>query len=130
MLSIALAKTCVCVCVSRNDPQAVIPEDPDPRGVPSTVTFSPNAGHVAVCFSSGSLVVYELPYPERHNDRPMSPADTAAAAAILAAQPPGELTLVLHMPVATIRREFAGWVGIFIYLHILKSVFFYLIRLI
>ncbi|MEW5299926.1 MAG: hypothetical protein WDW36_002896 [Sanguina aurantia] len=95
-------------CAMRTVASAVIPEDPDPRGVPSTVTFSPNAGHVAVCFSSGSLVVYELPYPERYTGRPMSAGTAAADAAALAAQPPGELTLVLHMPVATIRQVLIG----------------------
>lgn len=44
--------------------QVELPNDPDGDGhYPITVSFSSNAGHVAVCFTSGALAIYEINLP-------------------------------------------------------------------
>ena len=44
--------------------QAELPADPEsPDAAPSAVYFSPNAAHVAVCYASGAMAVYQLDLP-------------------------------------------------------------------
>lgn len=63
--------------------------------------FSANSAHLAVCYNSGSVVVYELELPPSYYvaARP----DNAAPAP--AGPGAGKLTLVLHMTVATVKGE-------------------------
>ena len=40
--------------------QAELPMDPEAPGPPTLVHLSPNTAHVAVCWASGALAVYEV----------------------------------------------------------------------
>lgn len=79
-----------------------MPSDPDdPEHLPDKLVFSANSAHLAVCYNSGSVVVYELELPPSYYvaARP----DNAAPAP--AGPGAGKLTLVLHMTVATVKGE-------------------------
>lgn len=88
--------TCCC------NAQTTLPSDPDdPEHLPDKLVFSANSAHLAVCYNSGSVVVYELELPPSYYvaARP----DNAAPAP--AGPGAGKLTLVLHMTVATVKGE-------------------------
>ncbi|GAX73893.1 hypothetical protein CEUSTIGMA_g1343.t1 [Chlamydomonas eustigma] len=71
-----------------------LPLDPDdPNHYPVTVTFSANACHIAVCYSSGALAVYELELPSfYYSATASSKSDAVAAAAAAAAAASGATT--------------------------------------
>ena len=101
-------------------PQIDLPSDPDGgEHYPCSVSFSANAGHVAVCYSSGALAVYELDLPASYYASASKPAETiprppvaggavAAGAPAVAGRVEGCLTLVVHMSVATVKGLLVG----------------------
>jgi hypothetical protein len=103
--------------------QTDLPFDPDdPNHHPVTTTFSANACHIAVCYSSGALVVYELDLPSYYYSAVVSSkSDAAAGAAAVnssasgtvgtgdtsaqSRRNSGKLTLVVHMSISTVKGD-------------------------
>ena len=71
--------------------QVDLPVDPDgAEHYPSTVSFAANAGHVAICFSSGALVIYEVNLPEFYyasSSKQNSPATEASEGTTVSCAP-------------------------------------------
>jgi hypothetical protein len=91
-------------------PQVDLPIDPDVPSseAPCGVSFSSNAGHVAVCWPSGPVAIYEVALPACMYDSSIvdRPADA----------PPldltgGQLILALHFPLRIVTSELGLGLG-------------------
>ena len=95
--------------------QVDLPADADePEHYPCSVSLSANSGHVAICYSSGALAVYVLDLPASYYAPATGRTTVAAAPGVSAAVPlqggsgGGQLTLAVHMSVATVRGLLVG----------------------
>jgi hypothetical protein len=99
-------------------PKIDLPDDPDGgEHYPCSVSFSANAGHVAVCYSSGALAVYELDLPASYyasasKAAAESPPAAAVDGATTTGRAEGSMTLVVHMSVAAVKGLLVGAMAI------------------
>ncbi len=93
---------CACVCVC---PQVELPRDPDlpASEAPCSVSFSTNSGHVAVCWASGPVAIYECMLPSCFYDSSIVDRPPDAPPLDLSG---GHFKLVLHFPMKIIKREY------------------------
>lgn len=88
--------------------QTELPVDPDNNSDVCSISLSPNSGHVAVCYCSGAVAVYEVILPKHYYTPP----------SIDIADPPppdlsgGALKLLLHFPMSVVKGggTYAAWI--------------------
>ena len=92
--------------------KAKLPFDPENDTQPLSVSFSPGSTHIAVCYRSGPVAVFELELPDRFYQlrdiisEPLSQDQDKIGSG--SGTFPGSLKLVLNMSVSTVKQVLVG----------------------